>query len=450
MRLVKTPFIALIVPFMLACSHPLEPRGNGDILSTTGDRYCYLEDYQQGKKNCAKNMILDAYHETYFAVPRPGWQFDRWENYCTDGASGSQCSFDVPAESVKQFWGQVMPPLVAVFTEIPPPSFDGTDRDGNLGFDSARSIADSGVFTDTVSATNEADYFVFTASERANYSVSLEFSNPDMFLYWYNDNEHKTLVGESRDSGAVVQEITQKTLEKGRVYYLGVQAKSQTSEQEYRISLSKKPVPKPPHVGNLSLVDGLSHIIDYDITGQLYISNFTTVGIVDGDINSLLADTVYDLRIAGGRIPEAFAYGGTIEISGGRIDVLDSEATNSRVTGGQIGDFYNISSSWDISGGTFSGIVQVRSDGTGVFHISGGDFQGGFKTNHIQGQSKNFVFYGDLKVSVISVFDDVHNLRIAGTLADGSPIDQMITCINYDFFATPGSLPCDAVEIHPK
>lgn len=100
-----------------ACSHPIEIVGGGDVTSATGTRNCYLEDYVAGKESCARNLIVREYRETYYAVPRAGWKFERWENYCVDSAV-TECSFNVTAGAVKQYWGAVAPPLVAVFSEM--------------------------------------------------------------------------------------------------------------------------------------------------------------------------------------------------------------------------------------------------------------------------------------------------------------------------------------------
>ena len=122
------PLIALAA-VVTACSHPLEIEGAGDILSASGDRDCLLEDFQAAQDNCTENLVALAYLETYFAQPRPGWQFDRWVNYCED-APANECSFDIPAGAVQQFWGETVPPLRAVFTHSPPPAFSALNDTG--------------------------------------------------------------------------------------------------------------------------------------------------------------------------------------------------------------------------------------------------------------------------------------------------------------------------------
>ena len=115
MRTLKTVSIAFATSLVYACSHPIEIDGQGDVQSASGNRNCYLEDYEQGKPNCTINMVTGDYQETYYAVARQGWKFDKWLNYCTDEIS-NQCSFNLPAELVQQYHGTTVLPLVAVFS----------------------------------------------------------------------------------------------------------------------------------------------------------------------------------------------------------------------------------------------------------------------------------------------------------------------------------------------
>lgn len=109
-------FTLIIASAVLAgCSHPLEIAGEGDILSASGDRDCLLEEFAAAQPKCTENTVTGAYAETYYAVPRAGWEFDSWENYCLT-ATTNECSFSATAGQVFQFWGVAVPPLKAVFT----------------------------------------------------------------------------------------------------------------------------------------------------------------------------------------------------------------------------------------------------------------------------------------------------------------------------------------------
>ena len=113
MNNIKVLPTAALILLTYACSHPIEIVGEGDVWST-GGRTCTLEDYQDGLSNCSENYVIGAYQETYYAEPRENWVFDHWGNYCVD-ATDNSCSFDISANAVKNFWGQTMPALQAVF-----------------------------------------------------------------------------------------------------------------------------------------------------------------------------------------------------------------------------------------------------------------------------------------------------------------------------------------------
>ncbi len=96
-----------------ACGHPLMIDGKGDIVSASGTRNCSFEEQP------CENLVVDAYLETYSAIPREGYEFIGWEN-CED--QFPQCSFDVDQETVEENWGEVMPALTAVFEPLDMPS----------------------------------------------------------------------------------------------------------------------------------------------------------------------------------------------------------------------------------------------------------------------------------------------------------------------------------------
>src|SRR6056297_1653764 len=106
----------LCVPAVLlaACKHPIEIYGEGDVFSASGARDCTLEDYLASSETFVSNLVTGDYAETYTAVPRTGWQFRRWDIYCTT-ALDNTCSFNTTADVVQQFSGSTMPPLKAVF-----------------------------------------------------------------------------------------------------------------------------------------------------------------------------------------------------------------------------------------------------------------------------------------------------------------------------------------------
>lgn len=125
-------FIALISSLLLlqACSHPLEIIGEGDIVDLNGSGHgCTLEQFQSRDEACTENMVVYEYNVNYQAVPRPGWQFVRWDGPCSGNSIAPNCSWNVSAEEVKKYWTKVMPATVAVFSPITLSWYKDTDGD---------------------------------------------------------------------------------------------------------------------------------------------------------------------------------------------------------------------------------------------------------------------------------------------------------------------------------
>ena len=80
----KTLFAVILLIFVTGCSHPLEIVGHGDIISSSGEHDCLLED------NPCTNYVIGDYDVTYTAMPRAGWSFSEWEG-C--GEQWPDCSF---------------------------------------------------------------------------------------------------------------------------------------------------------------------------------------------------------------------------------------------------------------------------------------------------------------------------------------------------------------------
>lgn len=106
-----------LLTLVTGCSHPIDIVGDGDVLSATGTRNCLLEEESAGLDNCSKNYVVNDYQETYYAVPRSGWKFHRWANYCLD-STNNECAFNIGADTVHQYWGETAPPLTAIFRPI--------------------------------------------------------------------------------------------------------------------------------------------------------------------------------------------------------------------------------------------------------------------------------------------------------------------------------------------
>ncbi|MCB1688735.1 MAG: hypothetical protein KDI33_09630 [Halioglobus sp.] len=102
------PVLAFVL-MLVACSHPLEIVGSGDIVASgTGGSSC---DYESAP---CPNLVVGAYSTTYTAVPREDYGFLGW--YGCPAPQGNQCSFAIKAPTVYKFWGQTALPLRAIFS----------------------------------------------------------------------------------------------------------------------------------------------------------------------------------------------------------------------------------------------------------------------------------------------------------------------------------------------
>ncbi|MFT6311583.1 MAG: hypothetical protein ACJAQS_001959 [Porticoccus sp.] len=104
--------ILTCIGFVVGCYHPLEIEGQGDIVSSTGERNCSI-----AAQPC-DNLVVFDYVETYTAVPKAGNQFVGWEG-CGD--QHPLCSYNIPATTVRKQWFKTMPSLKAIFSENPMP-----------------------------------------------------------------------------------------------------------------------------------------------------------------------------------------------------------------------------------------------------------------------------------------------------------------------------------------
>ncbi len=101
MRLILTG-LALLGGCMLlaACKHPLAVVGQGDIVDANGSAYgCTYEQYQAGSPACLDNEIAGDYYVNYYPRPHEGWEFVRWEAFCSDRSVPPYCLHEVQA-----FW----------------------------------------------------------------------------------------------------------------------------------------------------------------------------------------------------------------------------------------------------------------------------------------------------------------------------------------------------------
>lgn len=116
MSKLRTGSIALffgVTIFIVACTHPVEITGEGDIQASGDGVACMLEEAP-----CSA-IAVDGYQTTYTAVPKFGFGFLDWDG-CPQANAGDTCVFNVSGGVVFQYWGLTVPPLRANFTpEVP-------------------------------------------------------------------------------------------------------------------------------------------------------------------------------------------------------------------------------------------------------------------------------------------------------------------------------------------
>lgn len=477
MGAIRTTTVAVMALLLLACNHPIEIVGEGDVLSASGDRNCFLEDYQAGADSCRKNMVVHAYQETYYGVPREddGWEFSHWEN-CMDGTA-NECRFDVPADAVKKNWGAKAAPLIAVFTKTnapPPPPVAvysyGIDPRGNLV--SPLPLKDARLERRTV-------YFGFTGE------------TPSRISFWccklpLGVEPHMPRV-DDKDAPFVLR-VDLGALPEDQGLSRELYADIFAGDGSYK-GYSTLWTLAPPPEGIVVFNDGKQHFIDYTLAQALRVSGDGTIvnlrpgtniakgafvtdggksnvfgGVVDGifsqgnasvnvaggDISRISSGVTSSLVVSGGKIGSITSETGSVaKISGGEIGRLFQETGQVTITGGTFSqDVAAIAGSLEISGGVFRGRVYDDYLSDSSIAITGGDFKSEFRYNYNAfGKASPFTFYGDLSITKpVRVGNDIYESYITGTLQEGDVISQKITC--FDFSAGQGDQPpCSGVSI---
>ena len=478
---------------VMACSHPLEIKGEGDILSASGTRNCYLENFQAGAESCSKNLVVGEYRETYYAVPRDGWEFISWENCFDDGSVADQCRFDFDQSVVRQFWGETAAPLVAVFQQSAPPPKPiamysyGVDEDGllldPLPLEGAR-------------LERKAVYFTFTG-------------NYELVKFWCC----KVPDGQEAHNEPVEDRVPPFVF---RVD-LGALPDDAGLPRELYADLFTSATDYSGHAANWTLEglsssptifnDGGTHTVDYTIPGQVEIGNSTTVNLVDGAVLKagvvknggslqIFGGEVYggiynwfgDLSIYGGDVPGSIIngdaslsiYGGSVgwieawttppsaqtSIHGGTVGGILGTGQNIRITGGTVGTIFAegertlvrleisggklIGDIWianivsEITGGEF--LASIRTKQQGLYEVKGGTFSEPFVYYDEPAPLPFFIFYGDLQLTDPVRLDSEYEYQseITGTLSDGSHLSQKVTCVPWSGTDDPF---CQGVEI---
>jgi hypothetical protein len=424
MNALKTAAIAILIGLVYGCSHPIEIVGEGDVLSATGTRNCYYEDFLAGAENCSKNLIVHEYLETYYAVPREGWEFDKWLNYCTNSNS-DECAFNIPANVVKNSWGATVPPLVAVFakTATPPPKPVAVY---SYALDAAGNLLNPQPL-EGAQLQRKSVYFSFTGEySKATFWCCKVVGGTEPHMPSVTDDEAPFVL--RVDLGALPADSG---LERELCAHLF------DANGDYQVELAHWTL-EPPPTSPVIFNDGNEHTIDYTIEAQVLVTSRTTVNLATGanldiiDVEDFARVNVNDGDV---NLLWAIAPGGTAAIHGGNVGSLQTAGGYGDITGGNVNEIGMVEGILGISGGTI-GPINIRE---GTVSLSGGTFNGGvniigpLSSLDISGGTFNapfslvtgsgIIFYGDLLLTKL----EQGSYSIVGTLSDGSYLSQTIT-----------------------
>lgn len=475
MKATRIGIVTVVLFWLVACSHPIEIVGEGDVLSATGDRNCYLEDFQAGADSCRVNLVVHAYQETYYAVAREnsGWEFSHWENYCTDHVT-NECSFNVPAEMIKKNWGVTVPPLIAVFTkkDVPPPP----------------PVAVYSYSIDALGNMLAPMPLKDALLERKTAYFGFRDAMPESISFWCckvpsGAEPHMPKVADTNAPFVLKVDLGALPDDHGleRELYADIFA----PDGSYKGYSTLWRLAAPP-TDTVVFDDGKEHLIDYTVlqsvrvtgegtvmnlypgaditagtlanraTSNIYggtlgdVINSGTINVFGGDIGIIQSDVFGVVNVSGGSISYLSSiFMTTTSISGGEIKSIFAENADISISGGTFfEDIVSIETTrLAIYGGVFFGSIVDDYDGVSSISIAGGDFRSGFRYNQYGPYADNitFTFYGDLSMTKpVEIEDGVYESTITGTLQDGNQLSQKITC--YPMNVDPAKL-CDGVRI---
>ncbi len=478
MSVSRVAVTAILIILMVGCIHPIGIVGEGDVYSATGTRNCYYEDFLVGADSCSKNLVVYDYNETYFAVPRRGWEFESWSNYSHCADSGNACAFNIPADLVKIFgWGQTVPTLVAVFTEIAPPPPKPVAM-YSYELDAAGALLNP-LLLEGANLQRKTVYFSFTG----------EYSALTFWCCKVVGGTESPMPPVTDDSAPFVLRVDLGALPADNGLARELLAHLFDASGEYQVQLAHWTL-EPPPTSPLIFGDGGTHVIDYTVPNRVVIENSTTVNVLEGakllsGASVLFSESERDstLNVFGGEIFSEILnqasqvnlyggtsarithvgdakstvlggavgtigseFGGTILIEGGSVAGIGVNNVSLTISGGVIGRTFIEASTLKITGGTFNSEIKFNhldceitggeffgpwfggSVGDGMCAIKGGQFSGGF-TYYGSNSEPIFTFYGHLEESVPElIVANQYESVISGTLADGSVLSQKITC----------------------
>jgi hypothetical protein len=451
MDMLKTTALAILLGLVYGCGHPIEIVGEGDVLSTTGTRNCYYEDYLAGADSCSKNLVIHEYSETYFAVPREGWEFEKWLN-CWPNTSGDECAFEIPAAAVKIGWGQTVPPLVAVFAKAaaPPPepvAMYSYELDAAGGLLNPQPLEGAHIQRRSV-------YFSFSG----------EYSKVDFWCCKVADGDQPHMPKVTDESAPFVLRVDSGALPDDNGLQRELYADFFDSNGDYTGHYAYWTL-EPPPASPLIFDDGELHTIDYTVLPEVEVAGFSTLKLIDGsDLSAasvflgalkmdggqlddlIVADNIFrpNFEINGGELGSIVILNGSGTINGGAVGRIDTQdRCVMTISGGKVGPIHLSGCIVSITGGTFIDTIEIGTESH--LTVSGGQFNTGFTIFADLGHGNGLSFSGDLELTVLDYGSGYAKFSIIGTLGDGTYLSQTI-----DALCAPGATddePCPGVQI---
>ncbi len=450
--------LAAFIGLVFGCSHPIKIVGEGDVYSATGTRNCYYEDYLTGAESCSKNLVVQEYIETYYAVPREGWKFEEWLNYSHCAETGNECGFDIPADWVKSFWFQTVPPLVAVFTKSAPPppepvAMYSYELDAAGGLLNPQPLEGAHLQRKTV-------YFSYLG----------DYSKISFWCCKVPDGDEPHMPAITDDTKPFVLRVDMGALPDDDGLERELYADIFDSEGNYKgyfTNWTLEPKPTSPIVISEAGVYTIDYTIDVEVVA-VWESGPITLNIVDGaNVQEIDAGGGTEVNISGGKV-ESLAYcssvtfnvsGGEVgrirenclgsnnegTISGGIVGSITFEYTSLLISDGTVGSLFIWAGQVEITGGLVDNI-GISTEPYGVdLKISGGQITGDLE--YVDWGGVIYTFYGgnltitEPEPSGNNSYDSI----ISGTLRDGTAISNKIICREY--YSSPLPPPCEGVLI---
>jgi hypothetical protein len=443
---------ATLLSLVLGCSHPIQIVGEGDVLSASGTRNCYYEDYLAGAASCSENLVVHQYDETYYAVPRDGWEFEQWLNYSHCANTGNACAFNVPAAAVKTGWRQTVPPLVAVFARSAPPPPEPVAI-YSYQLDAAGGLLNPQPL-EGAHLQRKSVYFSFTG----------EYSKATFWCCNVTEGDEPHMPAVTDDTAPFVLRVDTGALSDDdglqREFYAELFDSNGDDTGHYAYWTLE-----PPPASPLIFDDGELHTVDYTILPEVEVAGFSTLSLIDGSDLSKVSVLLGAFKMDGGQLDDLVVSDNNVRpnfeinggglgsikidngsgtINGGSVGRIDThDRCGMTITGGEIGPIHLDGCIVSITGGTFLETIEIDTESH--LTVSGGQFGTGFVMYPDLGHGNELIFSGDLELTVLDYGRGYATFGIAGTLSDGSHLSQTI-----DALCAPGATdedPCPGVRI---